>query len=486
LLPLVAVVLLLFVVLQRVPSTYPPAAHPLPPPDLRQPLGGGLAGFESPYLGHTGSWNGRGGAGIGSKIHDLDAEREMGLRWTFMPVYWRKLEPDGPVDLRTGPPPPWRELDDFVIAAHARGLNVLMQAPVVGGNAGGPPRWAGVREQGKSAPQKMEALADFAGKLAARYAPDGVLARREGWGATYGVRAWELDNEPNDYLVSWKGQAADYAEFVTKAAASIRKADRQAVIVAPGVSGGKDKQAWLEQALDAAGKAGSPEFRQRGVGYSVGPATDVVSFHLYEGLDTAFSGTDRTMERVFTETREPFEKWEGRTPGFRYPHKQEYWHTEGSFDFFGVLSAERRAAWRFQFNTRAFAAGVRKVIVMDASPKEQVAMRAYVRALPDPFPMLRANEQVTVTQGKAVAFRHLDRSGKPGDQVWVLWAVAGLGEAEVEVPVHRPQVEGISVQDEHFPLKAVDGKVRVRLRGDAKMAPPLLILDRAPEESARP
>jgi hypothetical protein len=34
-------------------------------------------------------------------------------------------------------------LDAFVIAAQARGLNILMQAPVVGGNAGGPPDWAG-------------------------------------------------------------------------------------------------------------------------------------------------------------------------------------------------------------------------------------------------------------------------------------------------------------------------------------------------------
>jgi len=53
-----------------------------------------------------------------------------------MPVYWRQMEPKGPVDLAQGVPPAWKELDDFVIAAHERGLNTLMQAPVVGGNAG--------------------------------------------------------------------------------------------------------------------------------------------------------------------------------------------------------------------------------------------------------------------------------------------------------------------------------------------------------------
>ena len=83
----------------------------------------------------------------------------MGLRWTYMCVYWRALEPDGPVDPDRELPPAWKELDDFVIEAHQRKLNVLMQAPVVGGNAGGPPDWAGRREAGKSAPQDMDALA---------------------------------------------------------------------------------------------------------------------------------------------------------------------------------------------------------------------------------------------------------------------------------------------------------------------------------------
>ena len=45
-----------------------------------------------------------------------------------------------------------------------------MQAPVVGGNAGGPPEWAGRREPDRSAPENMKAAADFAEKLARRYA----------------------------------------------------------------------------------------------------------------------------------------------------------------------------------------------------------------------------------------------------------------------------------------------------------------------------
>ena len=176
-------VCVLFIILQRVPGSYLTVTRPMAPPASDSLLGGGLDGFASPYLGHTGSWDGKGGAlGGRAKTVDLDIELGMGLRWTFMPVYWRALEPDGPVDLTKETPPAWRALDAFVIAAHERKLNVLMQAPVVGGNAGGPPAWAGHREKGKSAPADMYAAAAFAGKLAARYAPGGSLAMKEGWG----------------------------------------------------------------------------------------------------------------------------------------------------------------------------------------------------------------------------------------------------------------------------------------------------------------
>ena len=191
---LVAMIFLI-TVLGKVPESYPPASRPLPIIAMSTNAGGGLDGFNSPYLGHTGSWDGKGGAMFGgSKIADLDKERAMGLRWTFMPVYWRAMEPNGPANLSRETPSAWKALDAFIVAAQQRGLNVLMQAPVVGGNAGGQPAWAGRRENGKSAPANMDALAAFAGELADRYRPGGTLALREGWGERYGVRAWELDN----------------------------------------------------------------------------------------------------------------------------------------------------------------------------------------------------------------------------------------------------------------------------------------------------
>lgn len=475
----VAGIVLVVLFLSRVPKSYPLTSNPVPPPAAASTPGGGLDGFDSPYLGHTGSWDGKGGAFAGgSKASAMDAERAMGLRWTFMPVYWRALEPDGAVDLGREVPAAWKALDAFVIAARERRLNILMQAPVVGGNAGGPPQWAGRREEGKSAPADMEALVAFVGKLADRYRPGGTLARREGWGENYGVRAWELDNEPESYRTHWKGQAGDYAEFATLAAARIKAADPQAVVVLPGIASSKRGLEWLEAALEATAMKGSPAYRERGKPFSIGPTADVVSFHNYEGLDSAFADEPRTVAQVLDDVRAVFEKWEQGTPGFTYARKQEYWHTEGNYDFLGVLSKERRAAWRFQFFTRAFAAGVRKVVVMDASGPERKAVRAYVETLPQPFPMLAALNEVEVVQGQIAAFRHPDGPQPDAGQVWVIWAVAGTGPARVSVPVRRPEVQIISVNGATNRVAAQAERVQLDLKGDVKMPEPVLVVDR--------
>ncbi len=474
---LIGLVVLVVVLLQRPPRTYPLAANPIPPP-VASARAGLLDGFDSPYLGHTGSWNGRGGAWGGSKIGDLDKEKAMGLRWTFMAVYWRALEPDGPVNLEESLPAAWRELDEFVVAAHARGLNILMQAPVVGGNAGGPPEWAGRRRPGKSAPANMVALADFAGKLARRYCPGGVLARREGWGTNYGVRAWELDNEPESYLTCWKGQAADYAEFVATASARIKAADPLAVIAGPGMAGGKNGADWLAAVLEPHTGNRSIASQASGGRFSVGPSLDVISFHNYEGLDSLFSGGSRTVVQVFEDVRTVFESHETSAGPFAYAQKRDYWHTEGNYDFIGVMPAERRAAWRFQFFTRAFAAGIRKVCVMDASPAEQLAIRAYVSVLPDPFPMLPVTNEVLVPSGRIAAFRHADGPSAAAGRVWVIWPLAGAGDAVVEVPVIRSRATVVRVTAKSESIEAHRGYVRVNLPGDPKMAAGVLVEDR--------
>ena len=216
--------------------------------------------------------------------------------------------------------------------------------------------------------------------------------------------------------------------------------------------------------------------------YSIGPLADGVSFHIYEGLNAVFSRGDDTVEQVLGELRDVFNQGETSAAGFSYARKREYWHTEGNFDFIGWLTAERRAAWRIQFFTRAFAAGVRKVCVMDASDRERAAVRGYVQTLPHPFPMRPADADVKILRGHATAFRHLDGAGPESGQVWVLWAVADQGDAQVEVPVIRDRVILVQVDGTITEQHPCGHRLTVNLKGDRKMAPPVLVVDRPADE----
>ena len=474
---LVTLIVCLFLLLQTaVPKSYTLVENPIPPPSPASTLGGNLDGFESPYIGHTGSWDGIGGAMFGaSKTPDLDIEVSMGLRWTFMCVFWSKMEPHGPIDLSAGIPPEWRSLDQFVIEAHQLKLNILLQAPVVGGNAGGPPSWAGRRVKGKSAPADMDALIQFTGKLAKRYCPGGTLAMEQGWGSEYGIRAWELDNEPESYFTNWKGQAADYAEFVTRSAEVIKQIDPLALILAPSVASGSHGADWLKHALNPDTDHASPTFIQNKKKYSVGPSTDVVTFHNYEGLDSFFSGQDFTITDAFMQIRKVFESMENASANFSYPRKMEYWHTEGNFDFIGALSEERRVNWRFQFFTRAFAAGIRKVVVMDAKTLEQQAVRTYIQALPNPFPMLPATSDLNMVNGNAIAYKHPE--GDTGF-TWIIWAQVDTGDATIQIPVSGTQVEVIEVTGTKSTLESTDGWIQINLNGDSIMPEPIIIFER--------
>jgi hypothetical protein len=490
LLALACVGVLLFVVLlfalvqlllNRVPSTYRAMDVPIPAPEVDRYASLHLDGFESPYLGHTGSANGKGGAVFGgSKASDLDAEAAMGLRWTFLPVNWSAIEPAAAVDLSPPDCAQVKQLDEFVIVARQRKLNIFLQI-VIGGNAGGPPAWAGRREAGKSAPGNMAAAAAFAGKLAARYAPGGILARREQWPDSFGVRAWELDNEPEGYRTSWSGQAGDYAEFATQSASAIRAVDARAMIAIAATAGGGNATPWLSLALDASQLHGSPFFNTAGVHCSIGPVANVVSFHCYEGLEAVFNRTDRTIVDDLAEVRDVFDQYRTHTPGFTYASKTEYWHTEGNFDFLGVLSAKRRAAWRFQFMTRAFAAGVSKVCVMDPSTEERAAVKAYIAALPRPFPMEPADDRVKVLAGRVSVFHHPDAVAAEAGQVWIVWALAGTGNARVKIPVSHDRVKIISIDgtDSFQNTAATHHQVTIDLQGDSKMAPAVIVSDRA-------
>ena len=110
---------------------------------------------------------------------------------------------------------------------------------------------------------------------------------------------------------------------------------------------------------------------------------------------------------------------------------------------------------------------------------EQKAVRAYVEALPNPFPMRRATDQLHVLSGKVEGFVHQDSNGE--GQVWVVWAIADSGAATVEVPVNNSPVIKVGVNGVQERCLATNNRVQLVLKGDRKMAPGFLLMDRPRE-----
>ena len=447
---------------------------PLPqePPSLEERTG--FDGYDSPYIGKTGSWDGAARKGNGDpRIEHLDMEASMGLRWTFMTLYWSKLEPDGPVLLSDGDVPvSWQHVDQFVRDARTRDLHILLQI-TVGGNAGGPPDWAGRRVAGSSAPEDMDALVAFVVKVFERYRPGGVLASEEGGGDAYGVLALELGNEPGSYLTNWSKTAADYAEFVTRASEALKKIDERVLVLGPAIAAGDID--WLEQVVDANHGSASEELTERGVEYAIGPGVDVVTFHNYEQLDQVFAGEPHRIQQVFADVRAVFERFEEQE-GFEYAPKLHYWHTEGGYDYLSFASDTKRANWMLQFFARSFHAGMRKVTIQDAHGfvLQQAAVRTMVELLPDPFPMERVNAELGIDRDDAEVFRVIRDDGAT---VYLLWAANGVWRRRVSLPVSSKRVVRVSRDGEREPLEASGGEVELVLRGSSPFSEPLFVVD---------
>ena len=83
-----------------------------------------------------------------------------------------------------------------------------------------------------------------------------------------------------------------------------------------------------------------------------------------------------------------------------------------------------------------------------------------------------------VLRGQAAAFRHPDGEQPDAGQVWILWAVAGTGTAQVELPAIRERVTVVQVDGSESVTEAPGHRLVVELEGDRKMAPPVIIADR--------
>lgn len=392
-----------------------------------------LPGFDGPIIGHSGFRNlpiFLNTSEEADVTNALDAEVEMGATWTFTAAIWALFEPHGPTSAANDPTGAWLILDKWISAAHDRGLNVLVQ-PVMSTNGGTPPAWAGHRVPANcgeaqtwtdpwgasfsrgdgcgvpgpaNAPSDMNALASWYSKLVQRYRPGGDLAQAKGWTDGYGVRAWEVDNEPDDYGL-WYAEIDDYAEVFTRAAAAIHAADPDALVVGPGASGDADD--FLRGVLDKRMQAASLDYKLNGQQFAIGPLVDVLSMHHYDAAPGGASGA-KVADTVARQLAwwNLYANFPGQ-PEFAYSTAKPLWHTEGNPDYAGSSDGSDPgllSRTEPEFLVKGFAAGFDKMTVQDLQGTDQYkidarrAIRTLVTLLPDAASLERVTADGTGPQ----------------------------------------------------------------------------------------
>jgi hypothetical protein len=290
-----------------------------------------------------------------------------------------------------------------------------------------------------AAPRRLDASMAFWAALADRYMPGGALAHAEHWRDGYGVRYFEVENEPDTFpwvSGTWSNVPKDFALYLSMVHASLRARSPGLHVVGPALSSGPDGTGccggltWLDQVLRtgtdlqwasddyrAAVRAGQPVV-------GGGPFIDVYSFHddSYDAASTY--STDRAAA-----VRGAITALAGQP---RYPTSPNpvVWETEGGPTRTDAVEYAREQA---QVTVRLLAAGVQRLNLDTAgmrgdSPEalatdpiaRQVA--TLVRALPSGAGMAPQGGRLTASSGHPVeAYAWSDPASHTTS--WILWAV---------------------------------------------------------------
>jgi hypothetical protein len=168
--------------------------------------------------------------------------------------YWTEVQPNGPADAN------WSTIDPVVLAAAARGMDVL---PVLQGT----PAWAATTPGDIASPPRSNAdFARFVTLLVTRYGPAGSFWAEHPEVAKRPIRAWQIWNEPNITrywnVASW---APPYVALLKAAHVALKQADPGAKTILAGLP----NESWTAlHRIYAAGARGS---------------FDVVALHPYTG-----------------------------------------------------------------------------------------------------------------------------------------------------------------------------------------------------------
>lgn len=142
----------------------------------------------------------------------LDRAVRLGAKWVRTDLVWAAVEKSpGAYD--------WSGFDRVVAATEKRGLELM---PIILGA----PTWA--RDPSCAAewacqPRSMAEYASFAGRAAERY-------------SSYGVKTWQIWNEPNIKMFWTRPNSKAYADMLERSAIAIRYVDPDATIVFGGLA----------------------------------------------------------------------------------------------------------------------------------------------------------------------------------------------------------------------------------------------------------
>jgi polysaccharide biosynthesis protein PslG len=144
---------------------------------------------------------------------DLASMKAIGINAVRLDVNWNYVQPSGPNSYS------WGWLDQVVTSARAAGMSLDLIAE-------GCPQWAAVSgaQAPNAQPASPAAFGQFAGALAARYAPRGV-------------QTFEIGNEPNN-AVFWQPapNAAAYTADLIAAYKAIKKVAPSVVVLSGGLA----------------------------------------------------------------------------------------------------------------------------------------------------------------------------------------------------------------------------------------------------------
>lgn len=175
---------------------------------------------------------------------------ELGAGWNRWPLYWDRVESKkGEFD--------WAAVDTVTTGDLEHGLSInaiLLGRPAFYQDG---VRIAGLQlpifADGSDYPEPDKAInpdnpwANFVYQSVTRYKPGGTLAQENDWPEEWGIRVWEIWNEP-DYKPFWEASILDYARLLKTAYLVIKMVDPEAKVMFAGLLYG-DRDNWLARVL---------------------------------------------------------------------------------------------------------------------------------------------------------------------------------------------------------------------------------------------